>query len=509
MVNTNDEHAAIHAFMHGVTLPHPLPRHLEEDKGDGLIRALAYDRKKWEWNMARGWVCFDTKAPLTTYMNLPDTLENWLDQELDSHFLIIRDAHLALRDAPLVTTRLKALVRKIIYDEDTTATIFLVSSQSCVPPELEKFITVFDQSPPEKEEISELIRNHANDYRYDIDEEVVGKLIVALRGLSEYEITRLLNRGYQRDGAIGADDIALVGDEKKQIVRKNGSLEMVSATGEMDTVGGLKELKEWLKDEAAIMKNLPAAQAAGVGIPQGAIIAGRSGCGKSLTAKAASALFGLPLLQLNIGALMGKYLGESEANMRRALRLAETVSPCVLWIDELDKALTGNGGGTGNAHEVTIRLLGDFLIWMQEKQEKTKPVFVLATANKVSHLPEELLRKGRFDGRFYVTLPNDDERAEILKVHLKKRKKDGPQIDMKRLVKETDGFSGADLEGVVKDAIKQVFLKVKGKGEAELKTAHLLKSIKENKPHAMLTKDEVDKEDREEFEKRGFRKASG
>ena len=479
----------------------------EEDKGDRLIRSLAYDRKKWEWNMARGWVCFDTKAPLPTYMNtcmnLPDTLENWLDQELNNHFLIIRDAHLALRDAPLVIARLKALVRRIIDDEDTTATIFLVSSQSCVPPELEKFITVFDQSPPEEEEISGLIRNHAKVYRYDMDEEVAGKLIVALRGLSEYEITRLLNRGFQRDGAIGADDIALVGDEKKQIVRKNGSLEMVSATGEMDTVGGLKELKEWLKCEAAIMRNLPTAQASGVEIPQGAIIAGRSGCGKSLTAKAASALFGgLPLLRLDIGALMGRYVGESEANMRRALSLAETVSPCVLWIDELDKAFTGIGGDTGAGHEVTSRLFGFFLTWMQEK---TKPVFVLATANKVSHLPDELLRKGRFDGRFYVTLPNDDERAEILKVHLRKRKKDGPQIDVKRLVEETDGFSGADLEGVVKDAIKQAFLK----GEAELKTARLLESMKENKPHAMKTKDEADKEDRKEFEKRGFRKASG
>ena len=300
----------------------------EEEKGDALIGDLADGRKILEWNMARGCVRFDTKAPLTpTYMDLPAALENWLDQELDNHFLIIRNAHLALRDAPLAISRLKALVRRMVHDDGTVATIFLVSSQSCVPPELENFITVFDQTPPEEEEISRLIHDHASDYGYDVDEEVADKLILALRGLSEYEITRLLNRGFQRDGAIGADDIALVIEEKKQIVRKSGILEMVSVTGGMDTVGGLEALKAWLERKAAIMGDLPAARAFGVETPRGAMIAGMPGCGKSLTAKAASVLFGLPLLRLDIGALMGRYVGDSEANMRRALRLAETVQP--------------------------------------------------------------------------------------------------------------------------------------------------------------------------------------
>ena len=473
----------------------------EEDKGDDLIRALADDRKILEWNMARGCVHFDTKAQLTTYMDLPAALDNWLDQELDNHFLIIRNAHLALRDEPMAISRLKALVRKIVHDDNTTATIFLVSSQSCVPPELENFITVFDQPPPEKEEISQLIHDHAMNYGYDVDEEVARKLIVALRGLSEYEITRLLNRGFQRDGAIGADDIALVVDEKKHIVRKNGSLEMVSVTEGMDDIGGLEGLKAWLEQKAKIMADLPKARKFGVETPKGAMIVGMPGCGKSLTAKATSARLGLPLLRLDIGSLMGRYVGDSEGNMRRALKLAETVSPCVLWVDELEKAFTGIGGGSTSAgSEITSRLFGYFLTWMQEK---TKPVFVLTTANDVSALPPELLRKGRFDEIFYVDFPDEDERVAILKVHLKKRKKDGPRIDVKQLAKQTDGFSGADLEGVVKDAIEDAFLE----GEAELDTGHLHRSMEKNKSHAMMMKGKAE-DYRKRFKEMWIRNAS-
>ena len=471
----------------------------EEEAGDSLINDLADGRKILEWDMARGRVRFDTKAPLTTYMDLPAALENWLDQELDNHFLIIRNAHLALRDAPLAISRLKALVRKIVHDDNTTATIFLVSSQPCVPQELEKFITVFDQLPPEEEEISRIVRDHAMNYGYDVDEEVAGKLVLALRGLSEYEITRLLNRGFQRDGAVGADDVALVIDEKRQIVRKTGILEMVSVTEGMDDIGGLEGLKVWLEQKAKIMADLPRARKFGVETPKGAMIVGMPGCGKSLTAKATSARLGLPLLRLDIGSLMGRYVGDSEANMRRALALAETVSPCVLWVDELEKAFTGIGS-SGVGSEITSRLFGYFLTWMQEK---TKPVFVLTTANDVSALPPELLRKGRFDEIFYVDFPSEEERTAILKVHLRKREKDGSRIDMKQLARQTDGFSGADLEGVVKDAIEDAFLG----GKAEVSTDHLVRSMEKNRSHVTMMQDKA-KEYRRKFNKMGIRNAS-
>ena len=485
----------------------------EEDIGDDKIRDLADDIAEdranhptvLEWNMASGSVHFDSKQPTTpNYLDLAYTLDNWLKQTLDNHFLVIRNAHLALAmpEAPLAISRLSAIAHRIVHDDNTTATIFLLSSQSCVPPELEKFIRIIELPPPEEEEISRIVHDHTEKHHYHVDKEVFTNLIVSLRGLSKYEITRLLNRGFQRDGAIGADDVALVIEEKKHIVKKNGSLELVSEAGGMDTVGGLKTLKSWLNRKAAIMRDLPAARAFGVEAPRGAMIAGMSGCGKSLTAKAASVLLGLPLLRLDIGSLMGRYVGDSEANMRRALTLAETVSPCVLWVDELEKAFTGIGGGSASAgSEITSRLFGYFLTWMQEN---TKPVFVLATANQVSTLPPELLRKGRFDENFYVDLPNPDERSEILKVHLKKRKKDCHLVDVGELARKTCGFSGSDLESVVKDAIEQAFLD----GKADLETKHLLTSVDIHKPHAMLQEGQAE-EYRKYFEEKGFINASG
>lgn len=472
----------------------------EEEKIDALIRDLAEGRKILEWNMARGCVSFDTKAPLAAYMDLPAALENWLDQpELDSHFLVIRNAHLALRDAPLAISRLKALVRRIVHDQNTDATIFLVSSQSYVAPELEKFITVFDHAPPEAAEITQIIRDHETKHGHNVDEGVVKRLVSELRGLSEYEIVRLLNRGFQRDGAIGADDIDLVIEEKKQIVRKSGILEMVSATDKMRHIGGLGALTAWLEDKAQIMDDLPAAQAFGVETPRGALIAGMPGCGKSLTAKAAADLFGIPLLRLDIGALMGRYVGDSEANMRRALALAETVSPCILWVDELEKAFTGVASG-GAGSEITSRLFGYFLTWMQEK---ANPVFVLATANDVSVLPPELLRRGRFDEIFYVDFPSGEERAAILKLHIEKRSKSLARVYIEELIDGTEGFSGADLEGVVKDAVERSFLD----GGTDLDTRCLLDSIEKNRRHAMMMKDKA-KAYRKKFMEMGFISAS-
>ena len=473
----------------------------EEDKCDDLIRGLADDRKILEWNMGRGCVGFDTKAPLTEYIELSAALDNWLDQELDQHFLVIRNAHLALRDNPLSIARLKALVHKIVNEDDpTSATIFLVSSESFVPPELEMFITVFDLPPPEEEEIGRIIRAHVATKGCGIDEKIADQLIVACRGLQEYEIVRLLNRGYQRDAAVGADDVAMVIDEKRQIVKKSGILEMVSVTEEMADIGGLEILKAWLGRKAKIMSDIPKARNFGVEIPKGAMIVGMPGCGKSLTAKATSVLFGLPLLRLDIGSLMGRYVGDSEANMRRALRLAEAVSPCVLWVDEVEKAFTGVGSG-GSGSEITSRLFGYFLTWMQEK---ATPVFVLATANDISALPPELLRKGRFDEIFYVDFPDKNERPAILSVHLTKRKKDGPKICVDELVEETEGFSGADLEGVVKDAIEEAFFD----DEAEVDTDRLRTVVERNRKQTSGVKKKTS-ELREKFKEMGIRPASG
>ena len=471
----------------------------EEEKGDLLVEGLAGtdERRIYEWNMARGCVCFKTKRPLNDYLDLPSALDNWLDQELDRHFLIVKDAHLALHENPLAVVRLKALANRIIQDENTYGTVFLVSSQPFVPPELEKFITIFDPAPPKGDEIGQIIHEHAAEYGYRLEEGVVRRLAVAFRGMSEYEIGRLLNRGFQRDGAVGADDVELAIDEKRQIVKKSGILEMVSAAEGIDDIGGLEELKKWLNRKAAILADLTSAQRFGVDTPKGVMIVGMPGCGKSLTAKAASTLFGLPLLRLDVGSLMGKYVGESESNMRRALQLADAVSPCVLWVDEVEKAFAGIGGAGA---ETTSRLFGHFLTWLQEK---TKPAFVVATANDIASLPPELLRKGRFDEVFYVDFPSKAERAEILDVHLRKRERQQRSIDINQLASDTEGFSGADLESVVKDAIERAFVF----GEAELTTEYLRQSVAETVPLGRVMADKVE-ESRKKFSKMGIKRAS-
>ncbi|MBB1126244.1 AAA family ATPase [Thiospirillum jenense] len=427
--------------------------HTDTD-ADVLIRDLADGRKILEWNMARGVVDFATKRPLLAWCDLASALDNLLDQDLNHHIVVIRDAHLGLREQPLAVARLKLLVNRILADDDSAVTFFLLSSQIFIPPELEKFITLFELPLPDESAIRTIISDYADAYAQAMNEETLGKMALALQGLTRYEIGQLINRGYQRDGNIGLEDLDLVLAEKAQIIKKSGILEMLTIKEQGNDIGGLAKLKQWLQQKARILSDWPAARAFGVEPPKGVMIVGMPGCGKSLTAKAAAALFNLPLLKLDMGSLMGKYVGESEGNMRRAIQVAEAVSPCVLWVDEVEKAFFGISSGHEGS-EVATRLFGYFLTWMQDK---TKQVFVIATANDISSLPPELLRKGRFDEIFYVDFPTEAERIDIFRLHLHRRKQLSAQIQLEELAKKTSGYSGADIEAVVKEAIEQAFV---------------------------------------------------
>ncbi len=457
----------------------------EEQYADELIRKLANEdnRKVIEWDFARGEVDFKNKRQLKK-CELSETLENWLvHEDLTNHFLIIKDAHLVIKENSLVVARLKALAQKILHDAESNATVIFVSSQACIPPELEKFITLFDLPLPDESAINGIIKSFVNRLgEENIKTKDLNDLTLAFRGLSEHEITQLLHRGYQQDGHVGSEDVELVLREKEQIIKKSGILDMVSAVEQFDNVGGLSNLKMWLKQKADVLHNLNEAKAFGVEAPKGVMIVGMPGCGKSLTAKATASLFKLPLLRLDVGSLMGKYVGESESNMRRALQLAEAVSPCVLWVDELEKAFVGIGSG-GAGSEVVTRLFGYFLTWMQDKKDA---VFVLATANDISALPPELLRKGRFDEIFYVDFPNKSERENIFNIHLQKRNQNA-NIDVKKLAEKTDGFSGADIEAVVKEAIETAFVN----NRATLTTESLINVINNTHPLKEVMKHKI------------------
>ena len=326
------------------------------------------------------------------------------------------------------------------------------------------------------------------------------ELTLAFKGLPEFEILNLLALSLADDGDLTKSDLVRIHEQKEQMVKKSNIMEMIHVKETIDDIGGLDNLKSWLQRKAKVLKNIEQAEKFGVAKPKGVLIAGLPGCGKSLNAKAAAALFGVPLLRMDMGRLMGKYVGESEANLRKAIHLAEAISPCVLWIDELEKAFAGIGSQGGGA-EVTTRLFGTFLTWMQEKEGLS---FVVATANNITQLPPELLRKGRFDEIFYVGLPNAQERAKIFSIHIgKRRKADLKNINIEQLVQKTDGYSGADIEGVVKEAIETAFTQ----DRPELTTDLLLNAINNTASLSEIMKDSIQKM-AETYKKNKFKNAS-
>ena len=448
---------------------------------DDLLKQINGDIKIYEFNEGLGYVNFETKQSETAY-SIEEFLSLFISSEKQSAFIVLKDIHHQLNN-PKVLSLLKSIALKNIYDDDFYITVFIVSTKLIIPVELEKLITVYDTPLPKQAEIIQIIKAFAQDIEIQIDEKLIDELSLSLKGFSEFEITQILNLAYQNSGSIDKKDAQLILEEKEQIIKKSGMLEVLTYQETIDDIGGLENLKKWLSNKSEIFNRLEEAIKYGVETPKGIMIVGMPGCGKSLTAKATANLFNVPLLRLDVGKLLGKYIGESEENMRRAINIAEAISPCVLWIDEIEKAFSGIGETGG--HEVTTRLFGYFLTWMQEK---TSSVFVVATSNDISKLPAEFLRKGRFDEIFFVDFPNAEERKGIIELHLKKRGKWNKDIDTIKLLQETKGYSGADIEAVIKDTIEKAFI-----NKAKIITTEEISSeIKETKPMSISLKEKID-----------------
>ena len=395
----------------------------EETKALKSILNAAGGRDVLEWNYADGLSLYKkgmaaeenkgdlSRMPIITVLEQLMT-EGWYD--LQGKILILRDIHYYF-DQPEVTALLKNLVIKINNGMDTA--IVLMAPVIKIPPELEKFIAILEIEYLGFTEIRQAIENFIDAYELPkVNDKLLDELAMAFKGLTKFEIDNLLALAYSNDGELTRGDLKVIFEQKKQMIMKSGILEMITVTETIKDIGGLDNLKTWLKRKAKVIKNINAAEAFGVDMPKGVLIAGVPGCGKSLNAKAAASLFEVPLLRLDMGRLMGKYVGESEGNLRKAISLAEAIAPCVLWIDELEKAFVGINSNSGGG-EVTTRLFGNFLTWMQD------PVFVVATANNIMSLPPELMRKGRFDEIFYVGLPDKAERQKIFEIHIAKRRK--------------------------------------------------------------------------------------
>ncbi|WP_156298853.1 AAA family ATPase [Streptobacillus canis] len=390
----------------------------------------------------------------------------------NDNVIILKDVHNSLNNIEVISG-LKEIIYRNSNIEGYGSSIIIVSSKLNIPIELKEYITILDIPLPENQEIKEILTEFQEDFNIKIEKEILFELKNQFKGLNRFQIIQILNLALQKKGVIDKDGIKLILKTKEQLIKKNGLIDLIRTDDDIESIGGLENLKSWLSDKEKVFRKLTEAIKFGVDIPKGMLITGLPGCGKSLCAKATSGLFKLPLLRLDVGRLLGKYVGESEENMKMVLEVVEAISPCILWIDEVEKAFSGVGNENSGS-EVTTRLFGQFLTWMQEKKSN---VFVVATANDVSKLPSEFLRKGRFDEIFFVELPKLEERKKILTIHLNKRNKNNSRINIDQIAKITENYSGADLETIVKNAVEKIFINNK----LELETIDLENAVKEIK----------------------------
>ncbi|MDR2945894.1 MAG: AAA family ATPase [Candidatus Adiutrix sp.] len=331
----------------------------------------------------------------------------------------------------------------------TGKTVILTGSTLNLPPDLEKDVAVIDFPLPGRAEFEALLDSLARQIAatprlsIDLSEAARADFVKASHGLTLTEAKSAFTKALMRNGCLTPEQLPELLEEKKSLIRKSGYLEYYDPEVAISDIGGLENLKLWLTKRKEVFSDQAAAF--GLPAPRGVLLLGVQGCGKSVCVKAVSSLWGLPLLRLDIGRVFDARVGGSEENIRRAIGVAERIAPCILWIDEIDKAFGGQGGDSSDGG-IARRVLGTFLTWLGEKQS---PVFVAATANNIASLPSELLRKGRFDEIFFVDLPNEQERQNILAIHLRRRGRDPEGYNLAALARATDGFSGAEIEQAV------------------------------------------------------------
>lgn len=420
---------------------------------DEFICECTQGTEKKEWNPATGVTNYNTKEPFPSSDSLKDFLKECLfDSKARNKYIILKNVHDCIND-PEIKTYLHLIAQRRLYGKGYDTTIIIVSPKIVVPQELEKYVAYFEFDFPDDDALNEIIDVHIRVNAYDVNKftlEDRKELLQSLKGMSRFDVDRVIDMAMSKDGSLSANDKEMILKQKKKMVKNSGLLELINVKESIDSIGGLETLKKYLGNKAKIIKELVKANEFGVSTPKGVFIVGMPGCGKSLCAKAAASLFGVPLLKLDMGSMLGKYVGDSETNLRRSIKIAEAAAPCILWIDEIEKGFSGVGGN----NDIMTRMFGYFLSWLQDKESS---VYVIATANNADSLPPELKRKGRFDEIFCVNLPNDEERKAIFKVHLNKRQapiKEAPG----NLINKTEGFNGADIEAVVSEAIEAAFL---------------------------------------------------
>jgi len=437
----------------------------EEARAQELLSGLAkrMGAPLFFWSCTKG-IVKDRVVKEADFLK-PDAALDYIQQCPEKGFFVLVDFH-AYLDEPRIVRKLRDTIHTV---SSSAKSLFILSPKKIVPPEFDKDFIVVELPTPDTDEIEKILvaslKAVHGRIKVELNEEGRQQLIQSFRGLSFTEIENVLSRMMVRDGKLDAGDLSDILHEKGRLIAASGLLQFFPPRESMNVVGGLGQLKAWLQRKKQAFSQQ--ARDFGLDTPKGVLLVGVPGCGKSLTAKAVSSLWQMPLLRLDIGQLFSSYIGSSEENMRKAISTVESIAPCVLWVDEIEKGLSGMQGNDTADGGVSRRIFATLLTWMQEKLE---PVFFVATANDVSNLPPEFLRKGRFDDIFFIDLPNASERFEILTIHVNKRRRDPQHYDLTSLASKTDGFSGADLESVVMEALETAFLEGRDLAQSDLES---------------------------------------
>jgi ATP-dependent 26S proteasome regulatory subunit len=451
----------------------------------GLVADAAIDnKKKWFiWDQVLG--LREWKSNGFVAVNVEDSWQpqptlDWFEAKSGKDaILILEDFHVFLQGN---NDKIIRRLRNIAFSKFADRTLILCQPFLLLPKELEKEVHIIDLALPEVAQLTDIYNMVRHDYHLEPNEPDAA-LIQAALGLTIMEAHRAFSQAVAQTKQLTSAEVSIIISEKEQIIKKSGFLEYYHPKVGMKDIGGLENLKDWLKKRGRGF-NIEA-EKFGLKPPRGVLLLGIPGTGKSLAAKAIGSEWQFPLLRLDMGRIFGGIVGESERNIRQALQVVEALSPSILWIDEIEKGLSGVQSSGASDGGTTSRVLGTFLTWMQEKQ---KPVFVVATANDISKLPPELLRKGRFDELFFVDLPQQKARIEIFKIHLSNinREDSFSEVDLAQLSEITIGYSGAEIEESIKEALFEAY----DMGE-DLAVEHIIAAVKATYPLSKIMSEAI------------------
>ena len=461
---------------------------VDEPRAEFIARdaAFALDRNVFIWSLTTGLqpvTRIQAGAPVVTAGNSLPALEYLKSSHPLNTVVIFKDFAPHCKDA-----RIHRHLRDLIIASETNGNCFVLIDTQSLPEELRLFSHHYEIGWPSTAELDDAVKQTFRRVKRQSQGEITlrltkrdhEQLLQTLRGLTISQAEKVVAAAINDDNALTAADLPRIIDSKRAVLNSTGALESIAADFNAADIGGLKRLKVWLKQRRGGFTQK--ARNFGIEFPRGVLMLGVPGCGKSLCAKVVAADWKMPLLRLDPGVLYQKFVGETENQLRQAISQAESMAPVILWIDEIEKAFASASAQSADGG-LSKRMFGTLLSWMQDHRH---PIFIIATANDISALPPELMRKGRFDEVFFVDLPTHASRRSILEIHLKRRKRDPEQFDLETVADHSDGFSGSELEQLIVGALFSAF-----SNQEELATCHLLNELKNTQPLSVLNGERI------------------